>query len=353
MKKFITVVGARPQFVKAAAFSKTIKDEYSDEFNEKILHTGQHYDFSMSQSFFDELDIPAPYKNLNINSEKYPEPTGMMINELYHEFQNEQPDFVLVYGDTNSTLAAAIAAGKLYIPVVHIEGGVRNADTKVPEHFNRVLTDHASDLIFCVSNQDLKNLENEGLGSKSFKTGDIMLDTVRIFRENSIPTENEIDYTNYALLTIHRNFNTDNPTVLSNILKNIGELDTKFIFPIHPRTMNAINNFNLTIPKNVEIFKPFTYIEMLNILKQCKYVLTDSGGLQKEAFYFGKKAAFICHFDTFWDDLVALDALRTFNPLESFLKHQEWLNKDLDISVNPYGTGFTAKKILEIVDKKL
>lgn len=349
MKKFITVVGARPQFVKAAAFSKTIKEEYSNEFDEKILHTGQHYDFSMSQSFFNELNIPAPYKNLNINSEKYPEPTGIMVNELYHEFQNEQPDFVLVYGDTNSTLAAAIAAGKLYIPVVHIEGGVRNADTKVPEHFNRVLTDHASELIFCVSNQDLKNLKNEGLGSKSFKTGDIMLDTVRIFRESSIPTENEVDYTNHALLTIHRNFNTDNPIVLGNILKNIGELNTKIIFPIHPRTMNAINNLNLKIPKNIEVCKPLTYIEILKVLKQCKYVLTDSGGLQKEAFYFGKKAAFVCHFDTFWDDLVSLDALKTLDPMNSFLPYESWLNEPMSLDSNPYGDGYTAKHTIDII----
>lgn len=353
MKKFITVVGARPQFVKAAAFSKTIIDEYSNEFDEKILHTGQHYDFSMSQSFFDELDIPIPYKNLNINSEKYPEPTGIMVDELYREFQNEKPDFVLVYGDTNSTLAAAIAAGKLYIPVVHIEGGVRNADTKVPEHFNRVLTDHASDLIFCISNQDLENLKSEGLSSKSFKTGDIMLDTVRIFKESSTFKENSIDYSDYALLTIHRNFNTDDPNTLRSILENIAKLDSKFIFPIHPRTLNAIYKFNIKIPTNIEICNPLTYMEMLNALKQCKYVLTDSGGLQKEAFYFNKKAAFICHFDTFWDDLVELDALKTFNPMESFLTYEYWLNEPLSLNLNPYGDGYTSRQTIDIIRKVL
>lgn len=352
MKNIITVVGARPQFVKAAAFSKTLQDGYKDEFSEKILHTGQHYDFKMSQSFFDELKIPEPYKNLDINSKKYPEPTGIMINELYDEFKREKPDFILVYGDTNSTLAAAIAAGKLYIPLVHIEGGVRNIDTHVPEHFNRVLTDHASNLIFCVSDQDLNNLKNEGLGDKSFKTGDIMLDTVRMFKQ-TVDVSDLSGQDDYALLTIHRNFNTDDPEILKSILSNVGKLNIKIHFPIHPRTLNAIKKYSIVPPSNVEFYEPFTYIQMLQALKNCKYVLTDSGGLQKEAFYFGKKAAFICHFDTFWEDLVELGALKTINPVECFSEYEAWLNEPLSLVSNPYGDGNTAKHTIEIIRQYL
>lgn len=353
MKNFITVVGARPQFVKAAALSKTIQNEFSDVFKEKILHTGQHYDFNMSEAFFEELDIPKPYKNLNINSENALEPTGRMIEKLYEEFQLQKPDFVLVYGDTNSTLAAAIAAGKLYIPIVHIEGGVRNIDKHVPEHFNRVLTDHASNLIFCVSNQDLLNLKKEGLGDISFKTGDIMLDTVRLFKEkvntDNLKTPNE----EFALLTIHRNFNTDDKQTLKSILDNIAKLNIKVIFPIHPRTKAAIERFDLQLPKNIELQEPLTYMEMLTALEKCKYVLTDSGGLQKEAFYFEKKAAFICHFDTFWDDLVALNALKTINPSDNFKLYESWLNEPIGFDENPYGTGYTARNTLNLIRKKI
>lgn len=351
MKKFITVVGARPQFVKAAALSKTLKDEYADNFQEKIIHTGQHFDFKMSESFFEELRIPKPYINLNINSQKYPEPTGIMMNELYNEFQKEKPDFVLVYGDTNSTLAAAIAAGKLYIPVVHVEGGVRNLDTKVPEHFNRVLTDHASDLIFCISNDDMKNLNKEGLKDKSYKCGDIMLDTVRIFKDNINNYNNKT--ANRVLLTIHRNFNTDDEKTLRNIISNVGKLNSEVDFPIHPRTRKAIDSFNISIPSNIFLHEPFSYTEMLSAIDHCKYVLTDSGGLQKEAFYFGKKAAFICHFKTFWQDLVDLGFLITINPNESFKKYEGWLNEPAEIVSNPYGTGYASKDILETIKRRL
>ena len=350
MKNFITVIGARPQFVKAAALSRVIQSDYSDVLCEKIIHTGQHYDFNMSDSFFEELDIPKPYKNLNINSAQYSEPTGMMINELYEEFRNQKPDFVLVYGDTNSTLAAAIAAGKLYIPLVHIEGGVRNIDTKVPEHFNRVLTDHASEMIFCVSNDDLLNLQHEGLGGKSYKSGDIMLDTVRMFKEEMNQT---VQQSNRALLTIHRNFNTDDPVILNKIFDNIGKLGCEVDFPVHPRTKAAIERFGIKLPENIILHQPYSYLEMLSALNSCKYVLTDSGGLQKEAFYFGKKAVFICHFDTFWQDLVNLGALITVSPHDDLKQHEDWLNEPLGITINPYGSGHSSKMILDTILEKL
>ncbi len=350
MKNFITVIGARPQFVKAAALSRVINSEYSDVLSEKIIHTGQHFDFNMSDSFFEELGIPKPYKNLNINSTQYSEPTGMMVNELYEEFRTQKPDFVLVYGDTNSTLAAAIAAGKLYIPLVHIEGGVRNIDTKVPEHFNRVLTDHASEMIFCVSNDDLANLQREGLGDKSYKSGDIMLDTVRMFKENMVQSESQ---DGRALLTIHRNFNTDDPVVLAKIFENIGKLDCEVDFPIHPRTKAAIERFGLVLPTNIIVHQPYSYLQMLNALSTCKYVLTDSGGLQKEAFYFGKKAVFICHFDTFWQDLVDLGALITVSPHDNLKKYEDWLNEPLNICENPYGDGHASKMIIDTILEKL
>ncbi|MDO4896264.1 MAG: UDP-N-acetylglucosamine 2-epimerase [Moraxella sp.] len=350
MKNFITVIGARPQFVKAAALSRVIQSDYSDVLCEKIIHTGQHYDFNMSDSFFEELGIPKPYKNLNINSTQYSEPTGMMINELYEEFRNQKPDFVLVYGDTNSTLAAAIAAGKLYIPLVHIEGGVRNIDTKVPEHFNRVLTDHASEMIFCISNDDLLNLQREGLGGKSYKSGDIMLDTVRMFREEMNQT---VQQSNRALLTIHRNFNTDDPVVLNKIFDNIGKLECEVDFPVHPRTKAAIERFGIKLPANIILHQPYSYLEMLGALNSCKYVLTDSGGLQKEAFYFGKKAVFICHFDTFWQDLVNLGALITVSPHDDLKRHEGWLNEPLDTTTNPYGSGHSSKMILDTILEKL
>ena len=349
MMNFITVVGARPQFVKAAALSKVIKTSYRESLSEKIVHTGQHYDFKMSESFFSELNIPKPYMNLNINSVQGKDTTGIMITELTALFKKEEPDFVLVYGDTNSTLAASIAAGQLFIPLVHVEGGVRNADPKIPEHFNRVITDHASQLIFCVSEQDLINLQNENLGNISYKTGDIMLDTVKIFQEQL--THNKL-YDSFVLLTIHRNFNTDHQEVLRAIIDNVAKIDKLILFPIHPRTQNAITKFNIKIPNNLKLIEPLSYLEILSALNACDYVLTDSGGLQKEAVYFGKKAIFISHFPTFWQDLVDLDMLKTMNPRWDILDYLPWLSEPVKPFINPYGDGKAAYKILDIITQE-
>ncbi len=310
MKKIVTILGARPQFVKAAVLSRIIAKYNAVE--EVIIHTGQHYDTNMSAVFFEEMKIPKPKYNLAINGLSHGAMTGQMLIEIEAVLSKEKPDLVLVYGDTNSTLAGALAAKKMNIKLVHVEAGLRSFNMKMPEEINRILTDRISDLLLCPTDTALKNLENEGfenLTSKVVKCGDIMKDAVEYYgkiseEKSAIISDLNLIPNEFVLATIHRQENTDDLEKLKEIFEGL-ELISKekqVVLPLHPRTKAILNQHHLTY--DIKIIDPVGYFDMLEMLKKCNLVITDSGGLQKEAF-FNKKHCIIVREETEWVELVA------------------------------------------------
>lgn len=290
--KIITVLGARPQFIKAALVSKELRKEHQ----EIIVHTGQHYNHELSDIFFNEMNIPQPDYNLGIGSDTHARQTGQMMIELESLFFKEKPDVILVYGDTNSTLAAAIAAVKLHIPVAHVEAGPRMYDKKIPEEVNRVITDHISSILFAPTPTCLNNLHQEGLTKGVYLTGDVMLDCFLYFSKEAekrtrILNELGIKQGSYLLATVHRASNTDSKTNLQEICKAFIELakEIELVFPVHPRTEKYLKQYGLyqilADTPNIHLIKPVGYLEMLILTKNAKKILTDSGGLQKEAYF--------------------------------------------------------------------
>lgn len=298
----VTIIGARPQFIKAAVLSKELVRQGTKEV---IIHTGQHYDYKMSEVFFSELGLQGAEINLNVGSGTHAVQTGEILTGIEKYLLDHRNDVshVLLYGDTNSTLAGALAASKLHIPIIHVEAGLRSYNRAMPEEINRVMTDHLSSLLFCSSNVGMENLKKEGIIKGVHISGDIMLDAFNIFSgiaknkfsiSDIIPAEIA---DNYILLTIHRPVNTDSIYSLSEILKALGGLKTSIVWPVHPRNKEAISK--LEIPSNVFISDPFSYFEMMVILKGAKKVVTDSGGLQKEA-YWAKKPCVTVRSETEW-----------------------------------------------------
>ena len=281
--KIVTIVGARPQFIKASALTRELKNHR--EIKEVMVHTGQHYDKNMSAFFFGELDIPSPHYNLEVGSETHGKQTAMMIERTEKVLLKEKPDWTIVYGDTNSTIAGALAATKLHIKVAHVEAGLRSYNRLMPEEINRVATDHISDLLFAPTRNAGNILAREGLKDKTVLTGDIMFDTLKYY-EHILNTENAATFAKpekpYYLATIHRQENTDNIERLRNIFKAFSGIRDTIILPLHPRTKKYLNE--VKVPPNVKIIEPTGYLNMLYLLKNCQKVLTDSGGLQKEAF---------------------------------------------------------------------
>lgn len=286
--KVLTVVGARPQFVKAAAVSRVLRKAAC----EIMVHTGQHYDACMSQVFFDELNIPQPDYNLEVGSGNHGQQTGEMLQRLEPILEKEAPDIVMVYGDTNSTLAGALTASKLHIPVAHVEAGLRSFNRRMPEEINRVLTDHISNLLFCPSNVAVENLAKEGITKGVFDVGDVMADAlqyaVQTAGENpDILTRLKLSPKQYILATVHRAENTDDPDRMAAILRAFASVEDIILFPVHPRTRMAILSQGLTVSQNVIMIKPVGYIEMAALEKNARMILTDSGGVQKEAYWLG------------------------------------------------------------------
>lgn len=294
--KLLTVIGARPQFIKAAPFSENFRKE-----NEEILvHTGQHYDSNMSDIFFEELGIPKPDYNLEVGSGSHGAQTGRMLERIESIIFKESPDGMLVYGDTNSTLAGALAASKLHIPVFHVEAGLRSYNKRMPEELNRVLTDHVSDLLLCPTQTAVENLKLEGITSGVTNTGDIMYDAVlrnipisgKKYSEgvwlkeliNDNQAADRLTEKEYYLATIHRAENTDDVGKLTDVFAALSQLDKPVLMPLHPRTCNIIRDQNIST-KNVIIIKPVGYLLMLYLTANAYMILTDSGGLQKEAFF--------------------------------------------------------------------
>jgi UDP-N-acetylglucosamine 2-epimerase len=291
MLSVLSIVGARPQFIKAAPVSKALRQAGHSEC---LVHTGQHYDHAMSQIFFDELGIPEPDINLNVGSGSHGWQTAQMLANLEEVMLSLQPDWVLVYGDTNTTLAGALAAVKLGIPLAHVEAGVRSFNRSMPEEHNRVMADHCADILFCPTQTAVENLKREGIASGVHLVGDTMYDAVLEFSEiarerSTIMSDLGLQARRYILATVHRPSNTDVPENLDNILSAFGELDEPIIFPVHPRTQKKIAELNgkLNDLPNLKMIEPLGYLDMLLLEQNARLVLTDSSGIQKEAYFFG------------------------------------------------------------------
>ncbi|MFK7925755.1 MAG: non-hydrolyzing UDP-N-acetylglucosamine 2-epimerase [Bacteroidia bacterium] len=313
---WLSIVGARPQFIKLAPLVRSINAHnasQAQQIQHIIIHTGQHYDKGLSDVFFAELQIPAPDHHLGVGSGSHGAQTAKMLEAIEGIFLASRPDMVIVFGDTNSTLAGAIAATKLHIPIAHIEAGLRSFNRKMPEEINRILTDHASDLLLAPTVTAVKHLTDEGLSERTIATGDIMYDTVLqnsvIAAEHStILADNGLKQHEYALVTMHRPSNTDNPERLKAILDTLNEIaDTEFplVLPLHPRTKARLASFNLdwTPSPNFKFIEPVGYLDMMQLMSQARMALTDSGGLQKEAFFLNTPCVTMRE-ETEWDDTI-------------------------------------------------
>ena len=344
MKKIVTILGARPQFVKAAVLSRVIQKH--QEIEEVIVHTGQHFDQNMSDVFFEEMMIPKPKYNLDINSMSHGAMTGKMLADIEAVLKDEKPDAIVVYGDTNSTIAGALAAKKMHIKVVHVEAGLRSFNMRMPEEVNRILTDRISDLLSCPTDIAVNNLKNEGydnLDIRIEKHGDIMKDAVIYYSQfsaekSSIIKDLKLEENNFVLATIHRQENTDDVQKLTSIFEALDTINAKcrVVLPLHPRTKNVLKKQNIST--KITLIDPVGYYAMLELLKSCQMVITDSGGLQKEAF-FNKKNCIIAREETEWLELVdhgfaEIVGSNTTQILDAFAKFQ---NAQMDFSKNLYG----------------
>ena len=328
--KIVTIIGARPQIIKAAALSRAIKNKYSSKIREVIVHTGQHYDANMSQVFFDELQIPAPNYNLNVGSGSHGQQTAAMITGIEEILLKEQPNGIVLYGDTNSTLAGALAAIKIHVPIIHIEAGLRSYSKAMPEEVNRIMCDHVSTFLFSPTATGINNLLREGFkmnnnppfnanNPRIYHCGDVMYDNSIYFSEvaeskTNILSKLQLQQNNFVLATIHRNNNTDEPIRLNSIFKALNDISVKYnldiVLPLHPRTaklleVNLYADLLNEIKSNskFKITEPVSFLEMVALEKNCKLVMTDSGGVQKEAFYF-EKPCIILRPETEWVELV-------------------------------------------------
>ena len=351
--KICTVIGARPQFIKAAAVSSAIAR--NKEISEIIIHTGQHYDPDMSDIFFSQLGIPKEKYNLNIGSGNHGDQTGRMLAEIENVLIEETPDRVLVYGDTNSTVAAALAAIKLHIPTAHVEAGMRSFNRKMPEEINRVVSDHISDINFCSTQSAVKNLENEGRGHTAILVGDVMYDCALNFssaaEKNCDPFGKfGIKKGDYVLMTCHRPANTDSRENLSSIVRAANDISETcpVLYPIHPRTKKYIADYGLSFSRNVKAVPPLSYFDMLLAERHAKLILTDSGGIQKEAFFYQvpcvtmrEETEWIKTVDMGWNVITGADYGKIMSSANTFFS-----KLPPPPGKKPYGNGDAAEKIV-------
>lgn len=353
--KVLTIVGARPQFIKASVVSKAIYEQTG--LSETIIHTGQHFDANMSDIFFDQLGIPRPHYQLDIHGGSHGEMTGRMLSEIERVMIKETPDRVLVYGDTNSTLAGALAAVKLHIPVAHIEAGLRSFNMRMPEEINRILTDQVSDLLFCPTQAAIDNLAREGFSDKPVQVlnvGDVMQDSALFFAQRAAAPQGFDLIDGFILTTLHRAENTDDPVRLEaivNALNVIHATVAPVLLPLHPRTKAAIANAALTL--DVHTVDPVGYLEMIWLLQRCGLVLTDSGGVQKEAFFFGK-ACVTMRDQTEWVELVEVGANHLVGAEQDNIIAAvgRYHGHSIEDQHQLYGGGQAAKRITEYLSGK-
>lgn len=355
MKKIVTVLGARPQFVKAAVLSREIVKRGGLE--EVIVHTGQHYDANMSALFFSEMEIPTPKYNLDINGLSHGAMTGQMLEKIEKVLIKEKPDAVVVYGDTNSTFAGAMAARKLQIKVVHIEAGLRSFNMEMPEEINRILTDRISDLLLCPTDTAIENLKNEGfdkLPGTVIKCGDIMKDAVQFYSsysedKSTLIKDNSLSKDAFVLATIHRQENTDDVEKLKQIFEGLSAIhkEKRVVLPLHPRTKKILEKHQLHYP--ITLLPPVGYFDMLELLKNCSLVVTDSGGLQKEAFFNGKHCI-VAREQTEWVELVAngFAGLVGADAEKMYKAFQKFQNCQSDFSMNLFGNQ-VGQQIYEVL----
>jgi UDP-GlcNAc3NAcA epimerase len=353
--KIVTILGARPQFIKAGSVSREIirQRKCGADIQEVIVHTGQHYDANMSDVFFEEMQIPKPDYFLGIGGKTHGAMTGQMIEKIEGILLKERPDWVIVYGDTNSTLAGAIAASKLHIKVAHIEAGLRSFNMLMPEEVNRILTDRVSSLLFCPTQAALDNLNHEGIdhwmsGAKATLSGDVMQDGALFYRELAQKPLNVHVEPNYVLCTIHRAENTDNPQRLENIISalNVIARHKQVILPLHPRTKKILSEGKYDTC-NLTIIDPVGYLNMVWLIDHCDLVMTDSGGLQKEAFFFSKYCLTIRE-ETEWVELVSHGFNRLVGyDMKNIISAVSDDPEKVDFNVNLYGNGSASKNIIE------
>ena len=352
--KILTIIGARPQFVKTAALSRVLRGQNNAQ--EIIVHTGQHFDENMSRIFFEQMDIPKPDYNLNVSGLPHGAMTGRMLEKIEQVLSAEKPDWTLVYGDTNSTLAGALAAAKLHIPVAHVEAGLRSFNKDMPEEINRVLTDHISNLLFAPTCTAVKNLQKEGISKEKIHlVGDVMLDASIFYASRAQRPDVPADIlrfldNSFVLSTIHRADNTDVPKRLNQIFQALIATSKQIpiIMPLHPRTRKIIMESCQFIDKASQLFfiNPVGYLEMIWLLKHCSFVMTDSGGLQKEAYFF-KKPCITLRDETEWVELIeagvniltGADSKKIKSVVKKITKQR------IDFSKNLYGNGEAARMI--------
>ena len=361
MIKILTIVGARPQFIKAAPVSRAIIEHnktatIDHQLQEIILHSGQHFDENMSEVFFNELNIPAPQYNLGIQGGSHGAMTGRMLEKIEAVLLKENPDLVIVYGDTNTTLAGALAASKMNIKIAHIEAGLRSWNRQMPEEINRILTDHLSDILFCPTFQAVENLKKEGIQKNVIHSGDVMFDAALLAadladKHNSILKTTGLQPREYFLATLHRAENTDNETRLRSILSALNKLSLQklVVLPVHPRTIKKIKAFGLdSLIANLKMMDPVSFLEMVALEKNAALILTDSGGVQKEAYFHGipcitlrDETEWIETVETGWNILAGCDVNQI---IEASKKRSQ------GTPILEYGTGTASRKIIKILN---
>jgi UDP-N-acetylglucosamine 2-epimerase (non-hydrolysing) len=354
--KIITIVGARPQFIKAAPVSRELRKKHQ----EILLHTGQHYDKELSNIFFDELKIPKPDHNLNIGSESHARQTGKMLSKIEEILIQEQPRCVIVYGDTNSTLAGSLSAAKLHIPIAHVEAGLRSFDKRMPEEINRVLTDHVSDILFCPTDTAVANLKSEGITKGVYNIGDVMVDVLlnnlKFAKQSKILKKYDLKPSQYLVATIHRPSNTDVKINLKNIVESFIASEKTIVFPVHFRTQKFLKKFKLyeklKKSRNVIAINPLGYLDFLWLMSNSEKILTDSGGIQKEAYILKipcitlrKNTEWIETLIEGWNILVHNDKKKIFDAISNFRPKKQ--TKQL------FGDGKASKRVREILEKSL
>lgn len=346
----LTIVGARPQFVKAAVVSRAILDAPS--IKEEILHTGQHFDSNMSDVFFEEMGIPRPAYRFDLGGGTHGQNTGRMIEAIEGVLLKSQPDVVLVYGDTDSTLAGSVAASKLGIKIAHVEAGLRSFNRAMPEEINRVITDHVSDILFAPSSVAVRNLANEGIVGEMVRVvGDVMFDAVKSFtgiarKRSSILTKLGLKPGGFVLVTLHRKENTDSKERLSAILSGLSSSVEDIVLPLHPRTRNRISEFGISCPKNLKIVDPIGYLDMLLLEANARLIATDSGGVQKEA-YFNGVSCITMRDETEWTELVDVGANRLVGANADAIAEAIRSKPNMPEIADIYGAGDASVKIAQ------